>query len=318
MGAPQGMSLKPTGAIKVDPYLPAKAVVAHGIPIDDEPMILKAPTADLTELNPNQAPRTVQLSVIVPAYREGRRIHDNLGRLVCELNKLNVTYEVIVVSDGNTDATVREAQRLGSPAVRVFHYPMNIGKGFALSLGVDQSTGALVTFIDADMELDPANIKGLIELMEASDCDAVIGSKRHPNSKVDYPKFRRLQSAAYQLLVRLLFNLHIRDTQTGLKLFRRHVLAEVVPLLAIKKFAFDLELLVVAHQLGYRNVSEAPITLDFRFESTVNLGSAWRVLWDTAAIFYRLRILRYYQRRRRHLIAAESETESAAGVISQA
>ncbi len=269
-----------------------------------------------TTAAPLQTPRAVELSVIVPAYREGRRIHDNLRRLVGELDKLNVTYEVVVVSDGNTDATVREAERAGSRAVRVFHYPMNIGKGFALSFGVAQSIGNLVTFIDADMELDPANIKGFIKLMETEGCDAVIGSKRHPMSRVAYPKLRRFQSAAYQLLVRLLFNLNVRDTQTGLKLFRREVLAEALPLLAIKRFAFDLELLVVAHQLGYRHVCEAPISLDYQFESTVNLGSAWRVLWDTAAIFYRLRILRYYQRRRLQLREAEHDREQTAGAVT--
>jgi glycosyltransferase involved in cell wall biosynthesis len=279
-------------------------------------MIVKAPTnTDWTVVNPSQSPKAVQLSVIVPAYREGRRIHDNLKRLIGELDELNVTYEVVVVSDGNTDATVREAQRLGSPAVKVFHYPMNIGKGFALSLGVDQSTGALVTFIDADMELDPANIKGFIELMETSGCDAVIGSKRHPESMVAYPRFRRLQSWVYQMMVRLLFNLNVRDTQTGLKVFRRQVLQETLPLLAIKKFAFDLELIVVAGQLGYQNVCEAPISLDYQFQSTVNLGSAWRVLWDTAAIFYRLRILRYYQRRRLQLLETEDDAERVAGVV---
>ena len=249
----------------------------------------------------------VDLSVVVPAYREGRRIYDNLKRLLGELDKLDATYEVVVVSDGNTDTTVREARRVGSPRVRVFHYPMNIGKGFALSLGVDQSVGRLVTFIDADMELDPANIGGFIETMERTDCDAVIGSKRHPLSQVSYPRFRRLQSWAYQQLVRVLFNLDVRDTQTGLKLFRREVLAEALPLLAIKRFAFDLELLVVANHLGYKNICEAPIRLDYQFESSVNLWSAWRVLWDTAAIFYRLRILRYYQRHQLQLQRAAAD-----------
>jgi len=265
----------------------------------------------------SEASRTVDLSVIVPAYREGRRIYNNLERLIGELDKLDVSYEVVVVSDGNTDSTASEARRIGSPAVKVFDYPMNVGKGFALSLGVSQSTGSLVTFIDADMELDPANIKGFIELMHKSGCDAVIGSKRHPLSKVDYPRFRRLQSAMYQLLVRAMFRMNVRDTQTGLKLFRRHVLAEAVPLLAIKRFAFDLELLVVARFIGYGNVCEAPISLDYQFESTVNLGSAWRVLWDTAAIFYRLRILRYYKRRRTQLLEAEHAGELTAGAVSR-
>jgi len=273
--------------------------------------------ADLTKTSPRDArksrtsTRPVELSVIVPAYKEGRRIYRNLTRLVGELDKLNVAYEVIVVSDGNTDSTVSEARRFKSPAVKVFDYPMNIGKGFALSLGVSQSSGALVTFIDADMELDPANIKVFIDLMRDSECDAVIGSKRHPGSRVAYPAFRRFQSAIYQLFVRLLFNLDVRDTQTGLKLFRRQVLQEAVPLLAIKRFAFDLELLVVARFLGHTKICEAPITLEYQFESTVNLAAAWNVLWDTAAIFYRLRILRYYERRRQQLLntpADESPT----------
>jgi glycosyltransferase involved in cell wall biosynthesis len=258
----------------------------------------------------------VELSVVVPAYREGPRIHGNLTRLIGELDKLNVTYEIVVVSDGNTDSTVREAKRIDSPAVRVFHYPMNIGKGFALSCGVDQSAGRLVTFIDADMELDPATIGTFIEIMRTSGCDAVIGSKRHPKSRVSYPTFRRLQSAMYQLLTHVLFNLNVRDTQTGLKLFRREVLQDALPLLAIKKFAFDLELLVVARYLGYRNVVEAPISLAYQFESTVNLRSAWQVLWDTAAIFYRLRILRFYEHRREQLVL-EREGGLAAGVPSE-
>jgi glycosyltransferase involved in cell wall biosynthesis len=255
----------------------------------------------------------IQLSVVVPAYREGRRIFDNLTRLVGELDKLKVSYEVVVVSDGNTDTTVSEASRVESQAVRVFHYPMNIGKGFALSCGVDQSIGELVTFIDADMELDPANIAVFMDIMQSRGCDAVIGSKRHPQSEVAYPRLRRFQSALYQLVVRMLFDLNVRDTQTGLKLFRRQVLKDAMPLLAIKRFAFDLELLVVANQLGYRNVCEAPIRLDYQFESTVNLGSAGRVLWDTAAIFYRLHVLRYYDRRRRELKAAGRHGEAPAG-----
>lgn len=279
--------------------------------------VTKPATQQPRETPAPQALTRVQLSVVVPAYREGKRIYQNITRLLDELNKLDATYEVIVVSDGNTDDTVREARRVRSPRVRVFHYPMNIGKGFALSLGVGQSLGELVTFIDADMELDPANIAGFIEIMETSKCDAVIGSKRHPQSKVAYPRFRRFQSWAYQVLIRLLFNLNVRDTQTGLKLFRRQVLQEALPLLAIKRFAFDLELLVVARQLGYRNVCEAPIALDYQFESTVNLGSAWRVLWDTAAIFYRLRILRYYKRRQRELAVAKAVGQGPTEVLAE-
>ena len=62
------------------------------------------------ETEARMASQPIQLSVIVPAYREGRRIHDNLTHLLRELDTLAVSYEVIVVSDGNTDATVSEAR----------------------------------------------------------------------------------------------------------------------------------------------------------------------------------------------------------------
>jgi glycosyltransferase involved in cell wall biosynthesis len=241
----------------------------------------------------------IKLSVIVPAYREARHIQDNLGKLLRELGALGRTYEVIVVSDGNTDETAREAERVVSPFIKVIEYDRNMGKGYALRCGVAHSSGELVTFIDADMELDPQYIKGFIAVMETFHCDAVVGSKRHPMSNVHYPPVRRFQSLVYQLLVRTLFHVKVRDTQTGLKLFRRDVLEEVVPLLAIKRFAFDLELLVVARQLGYGRVMEAPVDLDYRFETTADLRAAWDVLWDTAAIFYRLHILHYYALRRR-------------------
>ncbi len=244
----------------------------------------------------------MDLSVVVPAYREGPRIYNNLLKLLAELDQLAIDYEVIVVSDGNTDNTASEAERVASPHVKVLSYAVNKGKGYALGYGVGRADGGLVTFIDADMELDPRDIRPFIELMQRSEADIVIGSKRHPLSKVAYPAFRRLESAVYQLLIRLMFNLKVRDTQTGHKLFRREVLADVVPLLAVKRFAFDLELLVVAHHLGYRRIVEAPITLDFQFNSTVQPGAVFSILWDTAAIFYRLRILRYYDRRRKELV----------------
>ena len=147
----------------------------------------------------------MQLSVVVPAYREGPRIYDNLQRLVAELDQLGSDYEVLVVSDGNTDRTAEEAERVSSPRVTVLQYPVNRGKGFALGYGVGRSTGELVTFIDADMELDPSEIKRFIELLHEQDADIVIGSKRHRLSRVHYPIFRRLQSFVYQVLIRLLF-----------------------------------------------------------------------------------------------------------------
>ena len=96
------------------------------------------------------------------------------------------------------------------------------------------------------------------------------------------------------MLVRLLFGLPLRDTQTGLKSFRSEVLRRVFPRILAKRYAFDVEVLVNAHRLGFKIV-DAPVTLQFtRSSGRVALGDVWTVFLDTLAIFYRARLIKYY------------------------
>ena len=236
------------------------------------------------------------LSIIVPTYRNGPRIYDNLVHLDQSLSKIGEPYEIIVVSDGDSDDTYDEAQRLNVPHIRAYHYARNMGKGFALRYGVTRSHGQIVTFIDGDGDINPDQIAVYLTIMRATGADIIVGSKRHPASKVIYPPVRRLYSATYQALLRVLFRLEVRDTQVGLKLFRREVLAAVLPRIVVKRYAFDLELLVVARHLGFSRVVEAPVRIGVRFSSTINRQAILSILWETAAIFYRRSVLRYYDR----------------------
>ena len=93
----------------------------------------------------------------------------------------------------------------------------------------------------------------------------VVGSKRHPDSDVAYPTRRRVYSWLYQMLVRILFSLDIRDTQVGMKLFRREVLDDVLPVVLVKRYAFDLEVLAVSRHFGHGRIAESPITLEYQF-----------------------------------------------------
>src|SRR6266498_916426 len=127
--------------------------------------------------------------------------------------------------------------------------------------------------------------------MRLYQADMVIGSKRHSLSEVSYPWPRRVMSWGYHVLVRILFGLKVTDTQTGLKLVRRDVLAAVLPRLVEKRFAFDLELLVAARRLGFRRVLEAPINLNYQFTSTISPRAVNGILIDTAAIWYRRYLL---------------------------
>lgn len=243
-------------------------------------------------------PDRPRLSVVVPAYKDGPHIVDNITRLTDALAATGLLWEVIVVVDGDAD-TYRAALPLASQRVKVVGYGANRGKGFALRWGMNLASGELVTFIDSDMEIGPEEIGRMARLLDLYDADVVVGSKRHPLSRVRYPLLRRFQSLCYQMLVRLLFRVRVRDTQTGLKMMRREVAMRTVEVALVKRFAFDLELLALARHFGFTRIIEAPVTIDYQFSSTTNLKAVWFVLLDTFAVFYRLYIRRWYDRQDR-------------------
>jgi glycosyltransferase involved in cell wall biosynthesis len=263
------------------------------------------------------------LSVVVPVYNGGDEIVANVEQIrrSVELGLPGSSIEVIVVSDGSIDGTDERLLRVdGDQPVRVIHYDRNLGKGYAVKLGALAAHGTYVALVDADLDLDPASIPDYLRAARRDDLDFAIGSKRHPDSRVAYPRSRRVASWWYQQLNRLLFRLDVRDTQVGLKVFHRRVVDEIIPLLLVKQFAFDLELLAVAAALGRGRVRELPVRLDYRFSGSA-LGSAAvaRALWDTLAIFYRLRVLRTYQRKRTLLPRAQALEElPLVSVISSA
>jgi glycosyltransferase involved in cell wall biosynthesis len=240
------------------------------------------------------------LSVVIPVFNQAGTIVNNVSTIRERVESgLAEPVELIVVSDGSIDASEERLLEDDSHRARVIHYDRNLGKGFAIKTGALAARGRWISYVDADLDLDPTSIVDFLALAQQDSLDFVIGSKRHPDSLVHYPTSRRVASWLYQKLVRLLFNLDVRDTQVGLKLFRREVAEQVLPLLLVKQFAFDLEFLAVSRALGYRRIEEQPVTLEYRFTgSGVRSPAVMLALVDTAAIFYRLRILRYYQRKR--------------------
>lgn len=231
-----------------------------------------------------------KLSVIMPAYNEEDRILPSIQETHAFLDGVGWDYEIIVVDDGSQDATCENATRADSAArrVKVLHYDLNMGKGHALKHGFQHATGDLIAFLDADLDLHPSQIETLYQVMRQSQADVVIGSKRHPLSKVAYPRHRRVISTVFFWLVHILFGLHIHDTQTGIKLFKYRVLRDVFPRLQVRRFAFDLELLVAASRFGYR-IAEAPVTINFRRGKwgRIGLKSIAAIGLDTMRIFYR-------------------------------
>jgi len=238
----------------------------------------------------------LDLTVVVPYYNPGELLVPTVERILDVLERSGTSYEVIAVSDGSTDGSDEELDALAHARAGLESVVLarNQGKGAALRVGLARGRGRYLGFIDADGDLDPLLLESFQAMVRLYEPDIILGSKRHPLSQVEYPLLRRIYSWGYQQLVRLGFRLNIKDTQTGIKLVRRDVLAAVLPRMVEKRFAFDLELFVIARRLGYKRFLEAPIRLRHQFTSTVSWRAVYRTLLDTMAIWYRLRVLHFY------------------------
>ena len=241
------------------------------------------------------------LSLVVPAYKQEKTIVQDVKNLDKVLCLLPFKHEIIVIVDGFVDKTFENAKNLKNKNVKVFGYEKNKGKGFAIKYGVEKAKGDVIGFIDAGMDLDPSEISIMLNIMEWNNADIVIGSKLHPESKVKYPLGRKVLSWGYRTITHLLFGFKVKDTQVGFKLFRKKVAKDVFSRIIIKHFAFDVEVLAVAYKLGYKNIHESPIKLNFSKASSITSMNFWkiilRMLWDSMAVFYRLKILHYYDKK---------------------
>jgi len=238
----------------------------------------------------------LKLSVLVPAYNEEEHIVQFLRDTTSSLDALGFDYEVVVVDDGSTDRTRERAiSATNNPHVKIVGYNDNVGKGFALKYGFKYTRGDIVVFIDSDRDVSPKQIVRYVRGAEQG--DLIIASKWHPKSRTEMPLIRRFLSHGFHLMVMLLTGLRVSDTQSGMKAFRRNVLETVLPKLAMKRFAFDVELLTVANLRGFRIV-EYPI--DIKMSGPAKLGPLVKMLWfmfiEILGITYRLRVLKWYNR----------------------
>jgi len=240
----------------------------------------------------------MKLSVILPVFNEEANVRATLRGLDETLKKINMEHEIIAVDDGSTDGTWDEFKAAASEidGLKLVRCNENGGKGQALKLGFEKSSGDIVAFFDAGDEYSSDHLVQFLKLMDGEKAEVVIGSKRHPESKVKYPVRRIFWSAVHNLAVKILLGLPVKDTQVGVKVFKREVLKEVMPPLLVKRYAFDVELLANVHRRGYKIV-EAPVELNFKPGSEkIRFKDIFRIALDILAISYRMRVLKYYDR----------------------
>lgn len=239
------------------------------------------------------------LSLIIPVYKQEKTIVKNVKQIKRVLDNIRYDHEIIVVFDGKVDRSYKKVKEANIAKVKTISYIKNQGKSHAIQIGMKKAIGDYVIFIDSGMEIDPNSISMLLEHMEWYNADIIVGSKRHPASKVNYVPSRKLLSEAYFYLVKFLFGIKVRDTQAGIKIFKKNVLLKILPKLVGKKFTGDLEMLVAADTLGFSRIYEAPIKLDYslgKLTSAATIKSIIHIIIDTLAIWYRKNILQHYKK----------------------
>lgn len=223
----------------------------------------------------------VRLSVVVPAYGEGEAIAWAVTRLKADLATIaeDGGLEVIVVDDGSPDDTAGEARRAGADVV--LRLPVNHGKGAAVREGVLAASGRTIAYTDADLSYDPVQVARLLEVVEGG-ADMVVGSRRHEDATTLVParRLREVSGRAFNIVTRFLLLGEERDTQCGLKAFRRDAARALFRAQRLDGFAFDVELFYLADRFGL-SVVDVPVTVAHTARSTVRVGAdALRMVRD--------------------------------------
>ena len=230
------------------------------------------------------------LSVVIPAYNEALRLGSTLEKVREFVDSRNYAVELIVVDDGSTDQTpaiLDEFQRRHAP-LRVLRNEPNRGKGFSVRRGVLEARGEFVLFTDSDLSAPIEETNKLLAALESTGADAAVGSRalKRRLIGVRQPWHREFAGRCFNLLVRAFTGLKIRDTQCGLKLFRRATTRRAFEMQLIERFGFDPELLFLIERLGGKIV-EVPV----RWND--NPATKVRFLRDATRMFLDLVVIRW-------------------------
>lgn len=239
------------------------------------------------------------LCVIMPAYNEEAHIYENLLQTSAIISEFVKKYQIIVVNDGSSDNTLGKI----SEACDMDHHigclthSANKGKGYSIKKGVMYAEAEYIAFLDSDLELSPTMLRYFLKALQATDADIAIGSKMHPQSKLDYPLSRRIMSTGYYMILKLLFHMSIHDTQTGIKLFKAPVIKSICQELDTNGYAFDIEILATATLEGCK-IIELPVELEYKRDrkekSRFTLKTINRIFLDT------IRIKRNLNKKKKH------------------
>lgn len=227
------------------------------------------------------------ITIVVPAYNEERRLPDSVRKLGEFMRAEPRVREIVLVDDGSLDSTsslMREFARR-DPRIRVVSYWPNAGKGYAIRRGVlEAAAGHAVLITDADLSTPLDDLRILDAALR--DHDVAIGSRALTLSRIGTSQrwYRRWMGKTFNRLMRAITGLPFSDTQCGFKLFRAEPARRIFTEASVDRFAYDVEVLVIASRLGH-SVAEVPVRWDNSPDSKVRIvRDSLRMLGDVIRI----------------------------------
>lgn len=220
---------------------------------------------------------------IIPVKNEDWKKPSILAK---KLNKMDI--KVLIVDDHSEPPFIKSTIK----DMVVIKNRFESGKGSALKYGIiyadlkfRMKADDLIIIMDGDGQINPKEITTFLKYMELNDADVVIGNKRHFFSNTQYGIVRRIVSKTYNALVRFLFGFSYRDTQCGIKIFKRCALDDIISKVNVKRYAFDLELIVALRANNYR-VADAPVTIKAQSNhGSVSVLTIFQTFIDTMKIY---------------------------------
>ena len=233
----------------------------------------------------------MRLSLIVPCFNEEKKIAQNLELFNTYLAAQSFGYEIIVINDSSTDQTLAVIKKVaqGNKQIRVISHPKNQGKGASVRSGLLAAQGEYAVFLDADSATSIDHIELIWPYFE-QDYDLIIGS-RNPkdvvSARIVVPQaaWKQILGKSGNLFIRLFMGVNIHDTQCGFKAFSRAAIQKIIPLCRINRWAFDVEIIVLAKRLKL-SITIVPIKWENQPRSQVKIAGYFTTLLELCKIKY--------------------------------
>jgi len=241
--------------------------------------------------------KTPDLSIVIPAYNESKKIGNDICDAAHFLKTHRLIGEIIIVDDGSCDNTAETASSCKIDKdilLRVIRYSKHRGKGYAVRMGMTWTLGKIILFVDSGSCTPYTDILRGIKLINKGKCDIAHASRNLPESVICIPKSlsRRVSSWLFLAGFRKLFPIlkELTDTQVGLKIYRGDIGRELYTLSKLDGFLFDIEIILRAAKAGYR-ICEFPITWSSDPDSRLSLCKMPVSLFRELIILKRNRIV---------------------------